>query len=54
MLTEWQEFKAPDFHKIKDLMNSPVIFDGRNIYSRQELETLNFKYFQIGVKEKKA
>ena len=54
MLTEWQEFKSPDFHKIKNQMNSLVIFDGRNIYSRQELEILDFKYFQIGVKEKKT
>ena len=50
MLTEWQEFKSPDFHKIKNQMNSPVIFDGRNIYNQEELEELDFKYFQIGVR----
>jgi UDPglucose 6-dehydrogenase len=46
--TEWKAFKEPDFAKMKDLLKSPVIFDGRNLYDRAEVETLGFKYFSVG------
>ena len=46
--TEWDEFKNLDLKKIKDLMVTPIIFDGRNIYNRQEVEELGFKYFGVG------
>ena len=47
LLTEWQEFRSPDFNKIKSLMKNPIIFDGRNIYDKFELEALNFELHQI-------
>lgn len=50
LLTEWQEFKSPDFEKIKELLKEPVIFDGRNQYNGEKLIALGFKYFQVGKK----
>lgn len=49
LLTEWREFRSPDFEEIKKLLRQPVIFDGRNIYQHCELESKGFVYFQIGV-----
>ncbi len=46
LLTEWNEFRTPDFAKIKSLLKTPVIFDGRNQYSLFNLK--DFEYFQIG------
>lgn len=46
--TEWGVFRTPDFHKIKDLLNSPVIFDGRNLYEPESLENKGIKYVSIG------
>lgn len=51
VLTEWSEFKMPNYNIIKHLLNSPVIFDGRNIYDKQELESNGFRYSCIGVKD---
>lgn len=48
VLTEWEEFKRIDFGKIKKLMRQPIIFDGRNLYSDQTLENLDFEYYGIG------
>jgi UDPglucose 6-dehydrogenase len=48
VVTEWQEFREPDFARIKKLMRTPVIFDGRNIYQREQMKTLGFTYFSIG------
>jgi UDPglucose 6-dehydrogenase len=48
IITEWNEFREPDFEKIRSLMRAPVIFDGRNIYSPQHMRTLGFTYFSIG------
>jgi UDPglucose 6-dehydrogenase len=48
LLTEWKEFRLPDWAVIKKLMNIPVIFDGRNIYNRQELNDAGFDYHCIG------
>lgn len=50
LLTEWQEFRSPDFRNMKNIMKNPVIFDGRNIYNKNHLDSLGFKYFQVGVK----
>ena len=50
LLTEWSEFRSPDFEEMKARMKNPVIFDGRNQYSRQALEAAGFEYFEIGVK----
>jgi UDPglucose 6-dehydrogenase len=48
VLTEWNEFRRPDFGRIKDLLNSPIIFDGRNIYDPADLRKLGFKYYSVG------
>jgi UDPglucose 6-dehydrogenase len=50
VVTEWSEFRSPDFKKIKKLMKKPVIFDGRNIYTKEELQKLGFTYYGIGRK----
>jgi UDPglucose 6-dehydrogenase len=48
LITEWNEFRRPDFEAVKRLLKHPVIFDGRNIYRRKTLEQLGFTYFGIG------
>ena len=48
VVTEWNEFRTPDFKKIKKLMKKPVIFDGRNIYNQEELRKMGFTYYGIG------
>ncbi|AQW87666.1 UDP-glucose 6-dehydrogenase [Campylobacter pinnipediorum subsp. caledonicus] len=50
LLTEWSEFRSPDFYEIKNRLKNPVIFDGRNQYNLKTLQEIGFKYFQIGVK----
>jgi len=46
--TDWDEFKSPDFAKIKSLMKSPVIFDGRNLYRLETMEAQGFTYYSVG------
>ncbi|MEY8870688.1 MULTISPECIES: UDP-glucose dehydrogenase family protein [Gaetbulibacter] len=46
--TEWSIFRTPDFNKLKKNMNSPVIFDGRNLYDIQEMKGEGFYYNSIG------
>lgn len=48
VLTEWNEFRRPDFKRIKELLRQPIIFDGRNIYDSSDLTKLGFKYYSIG------
>ncbi len=48
LVTEWNEFRRPDFVKMKTLMKKPVIFDGRNIYDPKTVRDLGFEYFGIG------
>lgn len=48
LLTEWNEFRAPDFEELKIQLKTPVIFDGRNQYYALELEKKGFEYYQIG------
>lgn len=50
IVTEWAEFRAPDFDEIKSKLKNPVIFDGRNIYDAEELRALGFHYYGIGIK----
>ena len=52
LITEWPEFKFPDFTRIKSLMKTPVIFDGRNVYDAGEMKELGFDYFGIGTGQK--
>ena len=48
LVTEWNEFRRPDFDKIKSLLKNPVIFDGRNQYNAPRLLEKGFTYYQIG------
>jgi UDPglucose 6-dehydrogenase len=48
VLTEWNEFRRPDFARMKQLMERPVIFDGRNIYDPLDLAARGFTYYSIG------
>ena len=48
LLTEWNEFRRPDFEKVKNIMKTPVIFDGRNQYDGKRLIERGFKYYSIG------
>jgi UDPglucose 6-dehydrogenase len=48
LLTEWKEFRSPDFEELKLKLVEPVIFDGRNQYSHLRLENKGFEYYQIG------
>ena len=48
LLTEWNEFRRPDFEKMKLLMSSPLIFDGRNQYDEKRLKEKGFEYYCIG------
>jgi len=48
IVTEWNEFREPDFSKMKRLMKQPVIFDGRNIFDPRQIRALGFTYRSIG------
>ena len=48
LLTEWKEFRSPNFEELKNKLKNPIIFDGRNQYNAFNLEKKGFEYFQIG------
>jgi UDPglucose 6-dehydrogenase len=48
IVTEWQEFREPDFARMRKLMRHPVVFDGRNIYQPQQMKAHGFTYYSIG------
>jgi len=48
IVTEWQEFRSPDFDAIKEELTAPVIFDGRNLYDPKMMKTLGIEYYGIG------
>lgn len=48
VVTEWNEFMSPDFHAIKAALKSPVVFDGRNLYDTDHLNSLGFRHYAIG------
>jgi UDPglucose 6-dehydrogenase len=48
LVTEWNTFREPDFDRMKRLMRSPVVFDGRNVYSPEQMRRFGFTYFSIG------
>ena len=50
LLTEWKEFRSPDFEELKKQLKQPVIFDGRNQYNDALMKDRGFEYFQIGKK----
>jgi len=48
IVTEWNEFRRPDFDKMRKLMRSPVIFDGRNLFTPEQMKQSGFTYYSIG------
>jgi UDPglucose 6-dehydrogenase len=50
LLTEWHEFRSPDFARLKQIMKTPAIFDGRNIWNPADLRAMGFTYSGIGRK----
>ena len=48
LLTEWRQFRIPAWQKVKSLMNTPLIIDGRNVFDGDELEDMGFIYHCIG------
>ena len=48
LVTEWKEFKSPDFHRIRALLRQPVVFDGRNLYSPQFVARHGLEYVGVG------
>jgi UDPglucose 6-dehydrogenase len=48
IVTEWREFRSPDFDYIKGALHTPVIFDGRNIYDPEQMAQAGFSYYAIG------
>jgi UDPglucose 6-dehydrogenase len=48
IVTEWNEYRNPDFDRILSLLKNPVIFDGRNLYEPRRMKFLGFEYFAIG------
>lgn len=48
IVTEWPEFRSPDFRKIKNYMNNSVVFDGRNLFEPEQMRELGFHYESIG------
>jgi UDPglucose 6-dehydrogenase len=49
LVTEWQEFRSPDFDEIKCQLKNPIFFDGRNQFDKEKMSANGFEYFQIGV-----
>jgi UDPglucose 6-dehydrogenase len=48
VVTEWKEFRSPDFDAISASLKTPLIFDGRNLYEPAEMRRLGISYFGIG------
>ena len=48
IVTEWQEFRSPDFRRIKKELSNPVIFDGRNLYDPAHMTAQGLTYYAIG------
>jgi UDPglucose 6-dehydrogenase len=48
LVTEWNEFRQPDFERLRRVMRQPVLFDGRNVWDRKKVQALGFAYEGIG------
>jgi len=48
IVTEWNEFRRPDFARMREVMKQPVVFDGRNIFDPQKMRELGFTYYSVG------
>jgi UDPglucose 6-dehydrogenase len=49
LLTEWREYQYPEFERFKELMRTPVVFDGRNIWVTYNLQEQGFEYGGVGI-----
>ena len=50
IVTEWIDFRSPDFVRIKDTLKNPIVFDGRNIFDTKDMNALGFEHYGIGTK----
>jgi len=48
IVTEWNEFRRPDFTRMKSLMREPIVFDGRNLFTPEQMKQHGFRYYSIG------
>ena len=48
IITEWSEFRRPDFERMRALMRSPIVFDGRNLFTPEQMKQNGFTYYSIG------
>ena len=48
VVTDWNQFRNPDFNRIKEMLTAPVVFDGRNLFSRAFMREMGFTYFSVG------
>ena len=48
IVTEWNEFRRPDFARMRKLMRTPVVFDGRNLFTTEQMTQQGFTYYSIG------
>jgi UDPglucose 6-dehydrogenase len=48
VVTEWQEFRSPDFERLRELLKAPIIFDGRNLYDPAMVSRFGITYYAIG------
>jgi UDPglucose 6-dehydrogenase len=48
IVTEWQEFRSPDFERLRELLKAPIIFDGRNLYDPAMVSRFGITYYAIG------
>jgi UDPglucose 6-dehydrogenase len=48
ILTEWMEFRSPDFPRIRAALKQPLIFDGRNVFAPATMARYNFEYYSVG------
>ena len=48
IVTEWNEFRRPDFNRMRTLMRAPVVFDGRNLFTPEQMQQNGFSYYSIG------
>ena len=48
IVTEWSEFRRPDFERMRKVMRAPVIFDGRNLFTPEQMREHGFTYYSIG------
>jgi UDPglucose 6-dehydrogenase len=48
IVTDWNEYRHPDFARIKSTLKNPVVVDGRNLYDARKMRTMGFNYVSIG------